>query len=113
MARKTVPTSNNRKNIKKKNKKNPKYHPKRVSTTKFVDSEPDYEFAYDSPDFLRKFNNSLDDGLYYDSKGRSISYEEKIRLEKEKLLQQKIKLENESKAKAKRQVIPLKDLDID
>ena len=112
MARKNLSESKQRNPVKKKTQ-NPSFHLKYNSSTKYGEDYGDYEFAYDSEEFLRTFNNSLDESLDLDLKSKSLSFEEKKRLEKQKLLHQKIKLGEETKSKTKRNIPLMKSLELD
>ncbi|MCF2140049.1 MAG: hypothetical protein K9W44_08350 [Candidatus Lokiarchaeota archaeon] len=116
MARKNLSTSKSRKNGKKQ-RNNPKYHPKRKSKTTFHSPEGHmgFENLYDSEGFIPEFNKDL--GYFDDDPTivpeKVISYEEKMRLEKIKLLHQKKKAMAKEKGKGKSRSVDIKQVELD
>jgi len=91
----------------KKAKSNPKHHPKRKNTFRGRDETLGNANFLDSKSFLSEFNREFLDDEPVLPPERILSYEEKIRLEKQKLLHQKHKVMAQEKSKGKTKAIKI------
>lgn len=104
LARKNLSNNKSHKHTKKA-KNNPKYHPKSKNSFKGRGDDYGNSNFLDSEAFISEFNREFYDDEPVVIPERGISYEEKIRLEKQKLLYQKQKMMEKERDKAKNKTI--------